>query len=214
MTPEMFSERLCASAIGLGWEASVVNAFAARQFRGRTEVTEKSLPNDAIGLRLGDYPVLVASIELGNLADMQASLRSLHTQMVIARSYMAAEEIINAHIMLCAQAPDPLQDWRRALDLVERDESVCRKLIWTPNLDNLDQSYKLFAARTFLATPWKTAPSIQSAALDRNQGLVLSTLEKHGLSRAAAAQWIGLASQIKDDPDNLAAAVTTAREVS
>jgi hypothetical protein len=214
MTPEMFSERLCVSAVDLGWETSVVNAFTARQFRGRAEVTEKSLPEDAVGLRLGDYPVLVASIQLGDLAGMQASLRSLHTQMVIARSYMAAEEVINAHIMLCAQAPDPLQDWRRSHDLAERDETVCRKLIWTPNPDDLDQSYELFAARTFLATPWKTAPSIQSAPLDRNQALVLNTLEKHGLSRAAAAQWIGLASQIRDDPDNLVAALTTAREGS
>lgn len=214
MSPKMFSEWLRASAIALGWEASGVDAFTARQFRGRAEVTERSLPKDAIGLRLGEYPVLVASIELGDLAAMQASLRSLHTQMVIARSYMAAEEVINAHIMLVALAPDPRQDWRRALDLAERDETVCRKLVWTPNPDNLDQSYALFAARTFLATPWKNASSVQSAPLDRNHGLVLRTLEKHGLSQEAAAQWIGLASQIHEDPDNLVGALTTAREAS
>lgn len=127
MTPEMFSERLRASAVALDWEASVVDAFTAQQFRGRAEVTEKSLPKDAIGLRLGDYPVLVASIELGDVADMQASLRSLRTQMVIARSYMVAEEVINAHIMLIALDPDPLKDWRRAFDLAERDETVCRR---------------------------------------------------------------------------------------
>jgi len=177
-------------------------------------VTEKSLPKDAVGLRLGDYPVLVASIELGNLADMQASLRSLHTQMVIARSYMAAEEVINAHIMLIALAPDPRQDWRRALDLAERDETVCRKLIWIPNPDEIDQSYASFVARTFLATPWKNAPSVRSAPLDRNQGLVLRTLENHGLSQDSAARWIDLTHQIHDDPDNLVAALTTAREAS
>ena len=214
MTTEMFCKRLCASAAELGWEVSVVDGFTAQRFRGRVEVTEKSLPKDAIGLRLGDYPVLVASIELGNLADLQASLRSLHTQMVIARSYMAADEVINAHIMLIALASDPRQDWRRALDLAERDETVCRKLIWIPNHDDLEESYALFAARTFLATPWKSAPSVQSAPLDHNQGLVLRTLEKHGLSQDAAARWIGLANQIHDDSDNLVAALTTAREAS
>lgn len=214
MTPEMFSERLRASAVALGWEASVADSFTARRFRGRDEVTEKSLPNDSIGLRLGDYPVLVASVQLGDLVDMQASLRSLHTQMVIARSYMTADEVINAHIMLCALPPDPLQDWRRSLDLAERDETVCRKLIWTPDPDDLDKSYERFAARTFLATPWKSAPSVQSAPLDRNQGLVARALEKHGLSHTAAAKWIGLASRIQDDPDNLVAALTSARKSS
>jgi hypothetical protein len=214
MTTEIFCKQLCASAAALGWEASVEDDFTVQQFRGRAEVTEKSLPKDAIGLRLGDYPVLVASIELGNVADLHASLRSLHTQMVIARSYMAAEEVINAHIMLIALESDPLQDWRRAVDLAERDETVCRKLIWIPNPDDLDQSYALFAARTFLATPWKSASSVQSAPLDRNQGLVLRTLEKHGLSQEAAARWIGLTNQIHDDPDNLVAALTTAREAS
>lgn len=101
-----------------------------------------------------------------------------------------------------------------ALDLAERDETVCRKLVWTPNPDDLDQSYALFAARTFLAKPWKNASSIQSAPLDRNHGLVLRTLEKHGLSQEAAAQWIGLASTVYDDPDNLVAALTTEREAS
>lgn len=211
---EMFCKRLCESAAELGWEVSVVDGFTAQQFRGRIEVTEKSLPKDAVGLRLGDYPVLVATIELGTVADLQASLRRLHTQMVIARSYMAAEEVINAHIMLIALSPDPRQDWRRALDLAERDETVCRKLIWIPNPDDFEESYALFAARTFLATPWKSAPSVQSAPLDRNQGLVLSTLEKHGLSQEAAVRWIGLTNQIYDDPDNLVVALTAAREAS
>jgi hypothetical protein len=210
----MFCKRLCASAAALHWETSVVEAFTAQRFRGRAEVTEKTLPADAIGLRLGDFPVLVASIELGNLADLQASLRTLHTQMVIARSYMVAGEVINAHIILIARAPDPRQDWRGALDLAERDETVCRKLIWIPNPDDVDQSYALFAARTFLATPWKSAPSVMGAPLDRNQGLILRTLENHGLSQEAAARWIGLANQIHDDPDNLVAALTTAREAS
>jgi hypothetical protein len=214
MTVEMFCKRLCESAAALGWEASTVDDFTAQRFRGRAEVTEKSLPKDAIGLRLGDYPVLVASIELGNLADLQASLRSLHTQMVIARSYMAAEEVINSHIILIALAPDPLQDWRRALDLAERDETVCRKLIWIPNPDDLDRSYASFTARTFLATPWKSAPSVLGVPLDRNQGVVLRMLEKHGLSQEEAARWISLANQIRDDPDNLVVALTTAREAS
>jgi len=214
MTAAMFSERLRASAAALNWQASVVDAFSARQFRGRADVTEKSLPKDVVGLRLGDYPVLVASIELGDLADMQASLRGLHTQMVIARSYMTAREVINAHIMLIALPPDPLQDWRRALDLAERDETVCRKLIWIPNPDDLDQSYSLFAARTFLARPWKGAPSVQNAPLDRNQGLALRALEKHGLSQEEANQWVALVNQIRDDPDNLVVALTTARETA
>jgi len=214
MTVEMFCERLCASAAVLKWEASVVNEFTSRQFRGRTDVTEKSLPEDAIGLRLGDYPVLVASIELGNLTGLQATLRSLHTQMVIARSYMLAEEVINAHIMLIAKGPDLAQDWCRALDLAERDETVCRKLVWIPNSDDLDKSYSLFSARTFLATPWKSAPRVQSAPLDQNQGLVLRTLQKHGLSQETAAQWIGLANQIHNDPDSLVTALTAAREAS
>lgn len=52
-----------------------------------------------------------------------------------------------------ASSTDP--SWQRAAAEIERDERVCRKLVWLPDAEcgNLDA----FIRRTFLASPWTEA---------------------------------------------------------
>jgi hypothetical protein len=211
MTPEILCEKLKASAKVLGWPATMEPDFAAPKFRGRQDASAAALPEITIGLRLGAYPLLIAPISLSSTDEMQASLRALHNQMVIARSYMRAEEVINAHIMLCVTATNPQVDWRGIIDLAERDETVCRKVVWMPNKDALDASYDHFLARTFLAQPWRSLEAVLNAPLDHNQGLAERILISHGLSEHAAKQWVALAEAYKDDPDGLIPQLVAAR---
>ena len=213
MTTEELRDRLVKSAEALEWSTAVVPAFVERRFRGRTDESAVALPDTAFGLRLGAYPVIVARVALGSVSEMQASLRKLHSQMVIARSYMRADEVINAHLILCAADPSPEVDWRSVVDLAERDETVCRKLIWIPDKAALNGSYSKFVSRTFLAAPWRGAEE-KSAPLDNNQGLAQRILVKHGLSPSVADQWIATVQSMKQDPDAMVVELVKDREVT
>jgi hypothetical protein len=212
MTPETLRDKLVASAQALDWPVTMEPDFTSASFRGREDASAVALPDATIGLRLGAYPVIVAPIALHDIEQMQASLRMLHNQMVIARSYMRAEEVINAHIMLCVTVTNPQADWRRIIDLAERDETVCRKIVWMPEADAVDESYQVFVARTFLAQPWRSLDTILNAPLDHNQGLAERILVKQGLSKATAARWVALAEAYKDDPDGLIPQLVAAQE--
>lgn len=220
MNAENLRDRLLDSAASLGWSATLVPEFTRARFRGREDESDVALPKEIYGLRLGDYPVLVAPILLGSVDEMQIALRQLHSQMVIARSYMRAEEVINAHIMLCAvNSPSPAAggdapggDWRGAVDLAQRDENVCRKIIWIPDTNAVEASYARFLGRTFLAMPWHAAAQVLNAPLDQNQNLVERMLVAHGLSAETAAQWTRLTEELRDDPDALVAALVSAME--
>ena len=195
--------RLVASATAIGWDAREEEKFVSKRFRGREDDAQVQLPTDVRGLCLGRYPVLVSAIDMTDSEGMRVQLRAIHNQMVIARSFMLAEEIIDAHIILVARVPSPETDWRQLVDLVERDETVCRKIVWVPALTDQDGSYRAFVDRTFLAQPWTSSPAQTDAPLDQNERLVEDILVKNGLSKAAAAQWVSLADSGSDDPDAL-----------
>lgn len=212
MNPEILSEKLVASAKSHAWPVEIEPDFTSPRFRGREDSSAAALPFTAIGLRLGAYPVLVAPIALDSSEKMQVSLRVLHNQMVIARSYMSADEVINAHIMLCVTATNSQADWRGLIDLAERDDTVCRKVVWMPDVVAIDASYDAFLARTFLAQPWRSLEAVLNAPLDHNQGIVERILVKHGLSAPTAKRWILLAENYKNDPEGLIPELVAARE--
>lgn len=214
MTPEIFTDHLLTSAAALKWSARIEPNFTSDKFRGREDASGILLPEKVIGVRLGDYPVLVASVAIKSKEGMIMALRALHNQMIIARSYMRAEEVINAHIMLCAEITEADVDVQGIIDLAEREETVCRKLVWVPQKDFISLSYEDFLARTFLACPWKSVKAVLDAPLDHNQGLVERILVKHGLSREVATQWIYFATAHKDDPDALISQLVVTRKQS
>tara|TARA_R110000787_G_scaffold15402_4_gene47533 strand:+ start:32104 stop:32751 length:648 start_codon:yes stop_codon:yes gene_type:complete len=212
VTPEILRDKLIAAAKAMEWSATIEPDFVSPMFRGRQDASGASLPSITIGLRLGSYPVLVAPVALNSGDEIKASLKALHNQMVIARSYMRAEEVINAHIMLCVTETSPTADWRGLIDLVERDETVCRKVIWMPDADAVGASFARFLARTFLAQPWRSSNAVLNAPLDHNQGLAERILIKHGLSEPSADRWVKLADIYKNDPDGLIPQLVAALE--
>jgi len=212
MTPEILRDRLKNTAADLGWAVSDEPAFVSKRFRARSEDSTADFPTKAFGLRLGRYPVIVAPIALGDVPEMQDDLRRLHSQLVIARSHMPPAQVINAHIFLCAISM-PSKDWKRVRDLAERDEAVCRKLIWMPDEARLDQSYLDFVGGTFLAQPWRQNDSVLDAPLDYDNDLVERVLREQGLSAAAAAEWISLATQYENNPIDLVPQLVTAMDL-
>ncbi len=201
MTLDDFVQRLEASAAEAGWKSERVDKFLSTKFRGRTDDSVLSLADKAAGLRLGSFPILAAVIELEDVARMQADLKRLHGQMVIARSFMRSEEIINAHILLCARETSSQYDWRKVIDVAERDETVCRKLVWNWGSGTLDASYDAFIERSFLAKPWADSAARPGATLDRTDSLSLRILQEEGLSARVAAKWVKIASTEIDDPE-------------
>lgn len=210
MTAQDLRDRLYASARALDWPHEEVPDFVLPQFRGRADASAAVIP-DIFGIRLGAYPAIVASVTLGSPADMQEALRPLHSQMVIARSYMSPPELINAHILLCATGASPKADWRKALDLAERDETVCRKLIWLPDPKKLEASYEDFRNRTFLAAPWEAANERSDASLDLAQGLAATLLVEAGLTRKVADDWIEIVNEPEQDSGTMIERLVRAR---
>ena len=204
MTLAEFRTRLLATARDQGWEAREEPKYMSRTFRDRDDDISPLPQSRAIGLQLGDYPVLIATLRLEDRAALGKALKALHGQMVIARSHMAVDQIINAHILLCATEAGE-GDWEAVIDIAERDETVCRKLVWMPNADDIDASYRAFVDRTFLAQPWETGDQVTDAPLDHNVTLVQRVLVDCGLKPAIADRWEALAQLHESDPDTLIA---------
>lgn len=199
MNIETFASRLETAALEAGWVAERVDTFTATRFRGREDVTVQD-PMPVLGLRLGNYPVLAVALKLEDLGRMRRDLKRLHGQMVVARSYMSQAEVINAHIFVCATVAVGDHDWRAVIDFAERDERVCRKLIWPVQPRTLEASWQAFLDRTFLAQPWDEGGVKLDARLDTSASLSVRILEDAGLTPAQAKAWVRLAAVESEDP--------------
>lgn len=214
MTPEIMKSFLVAAAEKLHWRASEVAEFTSPNFRSRPAQPDIKQLDGLFGLRLGDYPVVIAPIALEYPEQVKLVLKKLLAQMVVARSFMLEREVINAHLFLCATSPTPSGDWKRLVDLLERDETVCRKVVWVPQSTDVQGSFDTFLGRTFLAMPWANSESVSGAPLDETYELAERILEKHGLDKEVARQWVVKADQLKDDAKSLITELVQAREAS
>ncbi|WP_143549309.1 ABC-three component system middle component 1 [Rhodopirellula bahusiensis] len=63
-------------------------------------------------------------------------------------------------------------EWRNFSEVIERNELVCRKLVWLPSKNEQEWPAQIdeFIERTFLAEPWKVAHTSKSANLDALSG--------------------------------------------
>ncbi len=214
MTAEILKSLLVEAADKLGWKADEVRDFTSPTFRSRPTELEAKPTDGLFGLRLGQYPVIVAPIALDTVEGVTSALKKLHAQMVVARSYMYEREVINAHLFLCATSPTPTGDWLRLVDLLERDETVCRKLVWIPKQTAVQESFDAFLARTFLAMPWAHVKAVSDAQLDQTHELAQRLLEKSGLTKDVAQQWVSLTERLIDDPESLVTELVLSREAS
>ncbi|MEQ8286551.1 ABC-three component system middle component 1 [Thalassospira sp.] len=199
MSLEKFCNELICTSRDLEWEAKLMPGYASKQFKGREGTADVALPEKVVGLQLGDYPVLAGEIDLHDTDQVRQAIKQFHNQVVIARSYMEASQVINTHLILRSTVVDEATDWHVLINLIERDEAVCRKLVWKAG-DKEEFSCAELISRTFLARPWRKNDMVNNAPLDHNQNLVERVLIGKGLPAKTAKQWIEYARKFNDEP--------------
>jgi hypothetical protein len=195
--------RLLRASAAKEWKTREQPDLVSRSFRGRSDEADVKLPSKARGLMLGRYPVLACELDLTSREALESNLRSAHNQMLIARSYLSNLQIIDAHIFFVAGEPRFGADWKQDIDLIERNENVCRKLVWMPDANDIVTSFDCLIDRSFLAQPWQDVAQRNDAPLDQNERLVEDVLHATGLSNKAAAAWVAIARSLHDDPDEV-----------
>lgn len=188
-----FCRRLKARAEALHLVAEDFPMLVSSSFRGRDEDALEAT-TELAGLRLGAYPVIVSPLSTKAESDVRRQVRLLHNQAIVARSYLTNAQVVDLHVFFVAEPDASDDEWRKYVDVIERDESVCRKLVWT-RTTTVSQSFERFVQRTFLARPWDGETGETDVPLDQNVSLVQHVLESHGLSPSAASEWIAAASE-------------------
>lgn len=199
MTLEEFADRLAAEASGIGWTVREDSSLVADRFRGRETSDGAKLPRERTGRWLGDYPVIIAPLELAPDASFAAQVRALHAQVLIARSYVPPKNIVDMHLFLLAHSDRLSKEQLTVIDRLERDESICRKQVCVIQED-VGKSFGLFAERTFLARPWgvEATGRRREFQLDQPAALVKEILISAGLSASAADAWVRIADAYRD----------------
>jgi hypothetical protein len=87
----------------------------------------------------------------------------------IARTWLSAQYSDDLNLFLVGpigSSEEP--EWRNFSEAVERNELVCRKLVWLPSKDDATWSEEIdrFIKRTFLAEPWYRADGKVGVPLD------------------------------------------------
>jgi len=204
--------RLLTAARAINWEIRETPELIAHTFRGGGVETDVPLPMYARGLMIGRFPVIACSLRLTSRDDVETDLKAAHNQMMIARSYLSDMQVIDTHIFFVAETPVSDFDWKQQVDLIQRNEIVCRKLVWIWHSGDVDASFESFIDRSFLAQPWQNASQLIGAPLDQNERLVESVLESRGLSAEAASAWVELTKTAPDDERDLVERLVAAME--
>ena len=216
-TLQDFQARLMEMAKAVGWEAGNDPLLVSDRFRGREMSEGGSRPPEKLGVRLGPYPVILAPILLEENEQVATEIRALHSQVLIARSYLPARSIVDLHLFIFTQVDRLTTTQVVQIDRIERDEKICRKQMCVIQED-LEKSVDLFVERTFLARPWETEEDNRNVQfqLDQPTTLVRQILTAQGLSPAVADAWVKLADDYiaagRQDPTGLVDTLVNAAE--
>lgn len=185
-------------------------------------VAEAELPEHALSLAIGHHRVLLGAFDEEAGSDgAQAELRRYLNQAAIAWSWLghAGDDLLL--ILVGPENKDKDQDWLQAVSAIERDERVCRKLVWLPpsDPDQREASLEALIDRTFLARPWPPAQhdeddsaAVATGDLDLMARLFARVTEG-GLGEEEALRWFAILSDPEEQPDlaeRLVAALETA----
>jgi hypothetical protein len=198
---EALSHWLGATAARDGLETIDRHELASKTFRGTIDGSEDigaaHLPLEVSGLTVGGRPVLVGSLpESLDATEISGAMRRYRNQAVIARSRLTPDETADLHLFLASPVgAQGDQAWRQAALAIERDERVCRKLVWLrPSTEDQEAaSFEVFAGRTFLARPWRHGPLQTGAQLDRFSRLV-DVIGDAGVPRSVVEEWLSLSA--------------------
>ncbi|MGO8003531.1 hypothetical protein ACC725_25670 [Rhizobium ruizarguesonis] len=211
-----FGDLLTERASTTGIEVRSDSGLIANSFRGR-EPSDIGLPSQKLGFWLGAYPVIVASLVPTTTLSFEQQTKAMHAQVLIARSYVPVQHVVDMHLFLLFRGETLGDEQAAAIDKLERDEAICRKLVFIPS-DPIGAAFDAFIDRTFLARPWGAQkPTTKGFQLDQPAALVQEILEKQGLSAAAAKAWVSIADSYQEgepsSPQELVNALVAAMDV-
>lgn len=173
-----------------------------------------SLPREVRGLIVGAYPLILGAVQADDVASALAEIRRFSNQAAVARTWLPPEQADNLQIFLVGPVgSDTASDWRNLQSRVERDEQICRKLIWLPPADEVarNQSLTAFLARTVLVRPWGDDDAAPSGRLDVLESLARAPLAP-GLPPDLTVAWRDILFKATEASEQTAAALIAALE--
>lgn len=206
----LMERRLLAEAIGesLGSAARTDTASAPP---ADTRIDGEHLPERVRALTMGHYSILIGALgeDVGQSV-VHDQLRRWHNQAVITRSWLGARSDDLLLVLVGPPRSGTSDRWKRIAQEIERNERVCRKLIWLPPAELAERpaSLETFLGRTCLARPWLEVGDGQAPEAGDGPAPVGVQVALDALSDLAA----DLAADLKNDPDGRALTETTARE--
>ncbi|MGY0794229.1 hypothetical protein ACW7BJ_33195 [Azospirillum argentinense] len=192
-------------------------------------VAERELPERSLALAIGYHRVLIGSLGADpDLGAVEGVLRRHLNQAAIDWSWLgrAGDDLLL--ILVGPPGSDTDDAWKHAREVVERNERVCRVLVWLPPAPELgglwQKSLDSVIDRTFLVRPWlpdkkvgdvnENRDDVISAPLDPWARLAAELADEGDeFDEAAARRWIDIlsASEPGDDlPERLVAALEAA----
>ncbi len=173
-------------------------------------VEPRDLPSVARGIKLGRYAVVLGLLpDATGDREIADTMRRYRNQCVVARSKLSPTAALDLTLILVGPRGSASKDsWQSVALGVERDDRVSRKLVWLrPDEPRADAaSLASFVKRTFLARPWDVEAVFSVATLDAVSVLT----EPDDLPQDTVGKWTKLASEIRDDPEALVAALVAA----
>jgi hypothetical protein len=158
---EILYRHLQEEAQRLGWSNRLLK-LPSVESPGKPEREE------ALGLVAGLYPIIL--VQLGNELDAaRANWAEAQRLAANARTSVVADSGEDLVLILVGPADSKDNaDWQALAMEIERNDLVCRKLVWLPPKKATDNTGSLqeFVRRTFLSKPWLGADSIPQTALD------------------------------------------------
>lgn len=175
---------------------------------------EEALPDDVVALGVGYHRLLIGSLGDSPSPDhFLVHLQRLQDQAAIAWSWLGGE---GEDLLLFLVGPpgsvgNPA--WERIRAEIERNEQVCRKLIWLPSAAEAErgESVKRFLARTFLAYPWLESGAGAQGVLDR-LSVQAKSLASGDFTEAEAVRWLKILGRDNWETADMAAELVKALE--
>jgi hypothetical protein len=170
-----------------------------------------SKPDGTDALRVDSYYLLFATLdERFDEELLWKRLKELHAWAGIVRSSLAANQKDDILLILVG----PLGSlggpkWRAFAATVERDDRICRKIIWLPSdASSLPADAREFLRRTFLAQPWELALGANAQELDAGRRFQLAVEQQASVepddARLAASWWSLLVATADEEGDPVA----------
>lgn len=178
------------------WATEAANALDSDVQAALETLDADDLPESFIALRVGYHSLLIGS--LGDdpaEAAIDHDLARYQNQAAIAWSWLGHKGDDLLLLLVAPAGGEEDQDWKRVQRRVERNEQVCRKLVWLPPQAGVDRSESLmaFLGRTFLARPWRQEGKAGQGQLDR-WALLAKHLVQEEFDEAMAKRWLEILS--------------------